>query len=140
MKGEITSRSEKELFTYKEATLLQAIDNPIENKELAESIHKMILPSINSHICQLGYFSLLKQLSDMTNLNSPEINDGKTPLHIAACQNNYEIINEEDKEGRTPLFYAIKSRNKVAAKELVSAKAIIKAPRAEITRLLLKSL
>lgn len=127
--------------------MIEAIENPVENQELAESLHKIILPTIISHISKLGYLSLLKQVSKSANFNQPEINEGRSPLFAAASQTNSEIIkfliekcdvNAEDKEGRTPLFEAIKSRNKVAAKELVAAKAIIKAPKHEITNLLLK--
>lgn len=149
LKGEITSKSNGEVFSYQERNLLQAIDNPVENQELAESLHKLILPTIISHISKLGYLSLLKQISKTTNFNHPEINEGKSPLFAAVSQPNTELIkfliekcdvNAEDKQGRTPLFEAIRSRNKSAAKELVAAKAIIKAPIHEITHLLLKFL
>ena len=152
LKGEITSKTEEELFTYKENTLLQAITNPLENQTLyAESLEKVIFPSILSHVCKSGYLSLLMQLAHSTSiLNQPESLQGKTPLHAATSQENPELIrfliqqncnvNAEDKEGKTPLFEAIKRRNKPIVKELVAAGAIIKGPKEEITSLLLKFL
>ena len=149
LKGEITSRTDPEVFSYKENTLLQAITKPLENQSLyTESLEKIIFPSIISHVCKSGFLSLLKQLSHSVNLNQPESLDSKTALHVAATQENTELvcfliqnnckINAEDREGKTALFEAIKTRNKKVVRELVAAGGVIKAPQNEITRLLLK--
>lgn len=69
-------------------------------------------------------------------------------MHVAATQENTELvcfliqnncrINAEDREGKTALFEAIKTRNKKVVRELVAAGGVIKAPQNEITMLLLK--
>jgi len=122
----------------------------LENQSLyTESLEKVIFPSIISHVCNLGYLSLLKQLANSsTNLNQSESLYGKTALHAATAQENPEVIrfliqknclvNAEDEDGKTALFEAIKSKNKMVVKELVKAGGVIKAPKEEITSLILK--
>ena len=122
----------------------------MENQSLyTESLEKVIFPSIISHVCNLGYLSLLKQLDNSSsNLNQTESLYGKTALHAATAQENPDVIrfliqknclvNAEDKEGKTALFDAIKNRNKLIVKELVMAGGVIKAPKEEIASLLLK--
>lgn len=103
-----------------------------------------------SHACKLGYLSLLKQLSKSTNITIPEILEGKSPLHAATAQDNPELVifllkegcgvNVEDSHGRTALYEAIRTKNKVIAKVLIGAGGLVRGNKEEITNLLLKYL
>ena len=143
LRGEITS--EKNLLGIEEdsskaSKLLGKLNDKLEDSSTEElnTIAKMIQPVIAQTASTEGNINRLRKLIEEGYDINEQLRNGKTPLHVAAMQNdhllaefliNLESINLHviDNSGNSPLYYAWYNGNQTIAGMLILKDALFQA-------------
>uniref|UniRef100_A0ACB8G676 Uncharacterized protein n=1 Tax=Sphaerodactylus townsendi TaxID=933632 RepID=A0ACB8G676_9SAUR len=109
-------------ITLKDSKFIQGIAKYlyISCKEELEAIRDALTPALACAAAKTGDLDALKALQNLGGNLSSEDYDGRTPLHIASCEGNLEIVTyllesgatvyAKDRFGATPLMNAIRFR------------------------------
>ncbi|XP_054826190.1 60 kDa lysophospholipase isoform X2 [Eublepharis macularius] len=122
LRGEITVVPIGTRITLKDSKFIQGISKYlcISRKEELEAVRDALTPALACAAAKTGDLDALKALQNMGgNLSSGDY-DGRTPLHVASCEGNLELVTyllesgatvyAKDRFGATPLMNAIKFR------------------------------
>lgn len=107
----------------------------IEEKELSNKNYRIDELSLLSYASINNSEKCIKILLDNFNIINEVFEDGRTLLHVAAengnynlaekvIENNKEFLNKEDKDSKTPLYYAIKNNRYDIAALFIKSGAI----------------
>ncbi|XP_060117567.1 60 kDa lysophospholipase-like [Heteronotia binoei] len=123
LRGEMTVVLAGTRITLKDSRFIQGIAKYlyISCKEELEAVRDALTPALACAAAKTGDLDALKALQNMGgNLSSGDY-DGRTPLHVASCEGNLEIVTfllesgatvyAKDRFGATPLMNAIKFRH-----------------------------
>ncbi|XP_057715082.1 60 kDa lysophospholipase isoform X4 [Corythoichthys intestinalis] len=130
LRGEMTADLAGAKFTLSDSRFIQVVAKSlsISCKEELEAIRDALTPSLACAASKIGDIETLETLKEMgSNLCLGDY-DGRTPLHIAACEGNLKTVQylltvgatvyAKDRNGDTPLRNAVRFRHKDVVKLL----------------------
>ncbi|XP_077179919.1 60 kDa lysophospholipase isoform X2 [Paroedura picta] len=122
LRGEMNVMLIGNRITLKDSKFIQGIAKflSVSCKEELEAVRDALTPALACAAAKIGDVDALKALQSMGgNLSSGDY-DGRTPLHVAACEGNLEVVHyllecgatvyAKDRFGATPLMNAVKFR------------------------------
>ncbi|XP_061699516.1 60 kDa lysophospholipase isoform X2 [Syngnathoides biaculeatus] len=130
LRGEMTADLAGAKFSLSDSRFIQVVAKSlsISCKEELEAIRDALTPSLACAATKIGDIEALEALKEMgSNLCLCDY-DGRTPLHIAACEGNVKVVQylltvgatvyAKDRYGDTPLCNAVRFRHKDVVKLL----------------------
>ncbi|XP_077476824.1 60 kDa lysophospholipase isoform X1 [Stigmatopora argus] len=130
LRGEMTADLAGAKFTLSDSRFIQVVAKSlsISCKEELEAIRDALTPSLACAATKIGDIETLQTLKDMGSNLCLSDYDGRTPLHIAACEGNLNMVQylltvgatvyAKDRYGDTPLCNAVRFRHKDVVKLL----------------------
>ncbi|XP_031134573.1 60 kDa lysophospholipase isoform X3 [Sander lucioperca] len=130
LRGEMSAELAGAKLCMRDSRFIQAIAKflSISCKEELEAIRDALTPSLACAAAKTGDIETLEALKEMgSNLCLCDY-DGRTPLHVAACEGNHKVVEyllglgasvyAKDRYGDTPLSNAVRFRKKEVVKLL----------------------
>ncbi|XP_077412003.1 60 kDa lysophospholipase isoform X2 [Vanacampus margaritifer] len=130
LRGEMTADLAGAKFSLSDSRFIQVVAKSlsISCKEELEAIRDALTPSLACAATKIGDIEALETLKEIgSNLCLADY-DGRTPLHIAACEGNLKVVQylltigatvyAKDRYGDTPLCNAVRFRHKDVVKLL----------------------
>ncbi|XP_037097625.1 60 kDa lysophospholipase isoform X2 [Syngnathus acus] len=130
LRGEMTADLAGAKFSLSDSRFIQVIAKAlsISCKEELEAIRDALTPSLACAATKIGDIEALETLKEMGSNLCLSDYDGRTPLHIAACEGNLKVVQylltvgatvyARDRYGDTPLCNAVRFRHKDVVKLL----------------------
>ncbi|XP_034714693.1 60 kDa lysophospholipase isoform X3 [Etheostoma cragini] len=130
LRGEMSSDLAGAKLCLRDSRFIQVIAKSlnISCKEELETIRDALNPTLACAAAKIGDIDALKALKEMGSNLSLGDYDGRTPLHVAACEGNLKLVEyllgqgatvyAKDRYGDTPLSNAVRFRNKDVVKLL----------------------
>ncbi|XP_077394400.1 60 kDa lysophospholipase isoform X2 [Festucalex cinctus] len=124
LRGEMTADLAGAKFSLSDSRFIQVVAKSlsISCKEELEAIRDALTPSLACAATKIGDIEALETLKEMGSNLCLSDYDGRTPLHIAACEGNLEVVQylltigatvyAKDRYGDTPLCNAVRFRHK----------------------------
>ncbi|XP_076604578.1 60 kDa lysophospholipase isoform X3 [Chaetodon auriga] len=124
LRGEMNADLAEAKLCLSDSRFIQVIAKSlsISCKEELEAIRDALTPSLACAAAKIGDMEALEALRDMGSNLSLGDYDGRTPLHIAACEGHLHLVQyllsqgatvyAKDRYGDTPLCNAVRFRNK----------------------------
>ncbi|XP_069772650.1 60 kDa lysophospholipase isoform X2 [Narcine bancroftii] len=123
LRGEMNTKFGEAKISLRDSQFIQAIARSlsISCKEELEAIRDALTPSLACAAAKTGDINALEAIKDMGGNLCSEDYDGRTPLHVAACEGHLQVVHyllehgatvyAKDRYGDTPLKNAVKFRH-----------------------------
>ncbi|XP_051876012.1 60 kDa lysophospholipase isoform X2 [Pristis pectinata] len=123
LRGEMNTKFGEAKISLRDSQFIQAIARSlsISCKEELEAIRDALTPSLACAAAKTGDINALEAINDMGGNLCKEDYDGRTPLHVAACEGHLQVVQyllehgatvyAKDRYGNTPLKNAVKFRH-----------------------------
>ncbi|XP_047013633.1 60 kDa lysophospholipase isoform X3 [Ictalurus punctatus] len=130
LRGEMIAHLKGAKLTLSDSRFIQVIAKSlcISCKEELEAIRDAMTPTLACAAAKIGDVEALEAIKEMGGNLSMEDYDGRTPLHIAACEGHFKLVQyllsqgatvyAKDRYGNTPLLNAVRFRHKDVVKLL----------------------
>uniref|UniRef100_A0A6Q2Z2W1 asparaginase n=1 Tax=Esox lucius TaxID=8010 RepID=A0A6Q2Z2W1_ESOLU len=130
LRGEMIANLQGAKHTLSDSRFIQAIAKSlnISGKEELKAIRDALTPTLACAAAKTGDVEALDAIKEMGSNLSLGDYDGRTPLHIAACEGNLKVVQyllgqgatvyAKDRYGNTPLCNAVQYRHKEVVKLL----------------------
>ncbi|XP_047013639.1 60 kDa lysophospholipase isoform X12 [Ictalurus punctatus] len=122
LRGEMIAHLKGAKLTLSDSRFIQVIAKSlcISCKEELEAIRDAMTPTLACAAAKIGDVEALEAIKEMGGNLSMEDYDGRTPLHIAACEGHFKLVQyllsqgatvyAKDRYGNTPLLNAVRFR------------------------------
>ncbi|XP_067895120.1 60 kDa lysophospholipase isoform X1 [Heterodontus francisci] len=123
LRGEMSATLREAKISLRDSRFIQAIARSlsVSCKEELEAIRDALTPSLACAAAKAGDINALEAILDMGGNLCSEDYDGRTPLHVAACEGHLEVVQyllrhgatvyAIDRYGDTPLKNAVRFRH-----------------------------
>ncbi|XP_058843454.1 60 kDa lysophospholipase isoform X2 [Acipenser ruthenus] len=124
LRGEMLAPLKGATFSLRDSRFIQVIAKSlsVSCKEELEAVRDALTPALACAAAKIGDIDALEAIREMGSNLSSEDYDGRTPLHVAACEGQLKVVqyllghgatvHAKDRYSDTPLSNAVKFRHK----------------------------